>query len=656
MADPASIGGRRRRLRAAPAQPAAEANSGDPSEPVLLGIEGGGTRTVALAAQRSGALIRRFVGGPGNLRLLDDDELEARLSEIRRSMPAPAAVAIGLAGACTEADRERIRRAAARVWPGIPSLATNDLDTALAAAPRPRHPGRACQILVLSGTGSCCYGKPPRGPAIRVGGWGHLLSDNGSGYQIGLRALREVIRCLDETGRWPRLGARLLAALALNQPEDLIDWIQRADKADVAALAADVGAAAERGDAVARQILREAAGQLARDAIACAARAAKGSAPVRFVLAGGALLNLPPFARALVRAIRQDRPGSQFVRLDRQGAWGALELARRLLSPSGLARSRQTFSSAPDLVRIRPPQALPPTERRHPKSMHLDQLPLRQAIDLMLDEDRRIPAAIRKEKAGIEAAIVAIARAWRRGGRLFYVGAGTSGRLGVLDASECPPTFRAPPDRIQGIIAGGQRALWQSVEGAEDDAAAGARAILFRGVTRRDVVVGIAASGRTPFVRSALRQAFDRGALTVLLTFNTQVKLERDASVRLVIAPPTGPEILTGSTRLKAGTATKLILNMLTTLAMVRLGKVAGNLMVDLDPSNAKLRERAVRILQQLTGLDSESARRMMVRHGWVIRDAWRRWRRQAASPGARPNAALATVDVPARSRQRALG
>lgn len=614
--------------------------------PVLLGIEGGGTRTVALAAEMSGALIRRFDGGPGNLRLLDDAELEARLSEIRRSMPAPAAVAIGLAGACTDRDRERIRRAAARVWPRVPSLATNDLDTALAAAPRPRHPGRTCQILVLSGTGSCCYGRRPNGPTVRVGGWGHLLSDNGSGYQIGLRALREAIRCLDETGRWPRLGGRLLAALALNQPEDLIDWIQRAEKADVAALAADVGAAAERGDILARQILREAAGQLARDAVACAARVAQGSAPVRFVMAGGALLNLPPFARALVRAIRQDRPGSPFVRLEREGAWGALELARRLLSPSGSARPRRPIASAPDFVPMHPPRALSPTERRHPKSMRLDQLPLRQAIDLMLDDDRRIPAAIRKEKAGIEAAIVAIARAWRSGGRLFYVGAGTSGRLGVLDASECPPTFRAPPDRVQGIIAGGQRALWQSVEGAEDDAGAGARSILFRGVTRRDVVVGIAASGRTPFVRSALRQAFDRGAFTVLLTFNPQIKLEPDASVRLVIAPPTGPEILTGSTRLKAGTATKLILNMFTTLAMVRLGKVAGNLMVDLDPSNAKLRERAVRILQQLTGLNSESARMMMVRHGWVIRDAWRHWRRQPA----RSNPRL-TARIPARPR-----
>ena len=212
--------------------------------------------------------------------------------------------------------------------------------------------------------------------------------------------------------------------------------------------------------------------------------------------------------------------------------------------------------------------------------------------------------------------------AFRRGGRLLYVGAGTSGRLGVLDASECPPTFRTSPNMVQGVIAGGTRALWQAVEGAEDDPVAGARAIQFRGVSGRDAVVGIAASGRTPFVWGALAEAKARRATTILICFNPHLVIPRRVRPSVVITPETGPEVLTGSTRLKCGTATKLILNIFTTLAMVRLGKISGNLMVDLNPSNKKLRERAIRILCELTGTDAEKARAALVKSNWVVKRA----------------------------------
>jgi N-acetylmuramic acid 6-phosphate etherase len=218
--------------------------------------------------------------------------------------------------------------------------------------------------------------------------------------------------------------------------------------------------------------------------------------------------------------------------------------------------------------------------------------------------------------------IQALARAFRRGGRLFYVGAGTSGRLGVLDASECPPTFRTSPDLVQGIIAGGPNALWQSVEGAEDDADAGRRAISFRRIACRDVVTGIAASGTTPFVWGALREAKKRGATTVLLCFNPFVKIPRALRPTIVIAPNLGPELLTGSTRLKAGTATKQLLNMFTTLAMVRIGKVRSNLMIDVNPANVKLQDRAVRIVQELTGADYHAAQGALERGGWVVKKA----------------------------------
>jgi N-acetylmuramic acid 6-phosphate etherase len=263
--------------------------------------------------------------------------------------------------------------------------------------------------------------------------------------------------------------------------------------------------------------------------------------------------------------------------------------------------------------------------------MRLDKLPLREAITLMLSEEACVPRKLLAERRRIEQVIRAVVRAFRSGGRLFYAGAGTSGRLGVLDASECPPTFRTPPDLVQGIIAGGQRALRQSVEGAEDDADAGARAIESCGVNRRDVVVGIAASGTTPFVWGTLGEAKRRGATTALVCFNPFLKIPRALRPTMVLAPNLGPEVLTGSTRLKAGTATKQLLNLFTTLAMVRLGKVRSNLMIDLNPANVKLQDRAVRIVRDLTGADYHRAQAALERTGWVVRKAIARSGRKQA-------------------------
>jgi N-acetylmuramic acid 6-phosphate etherase len=260
--------------------------------------------------------------------------------------------------------------------------------------------------------------------------------------------------------------------------------------------------------------------------------------------------------------------------------------------------------------------------------MKLERMGLGKAIRLMLSEEAKTSKKLLEEVGKIEKVTGAIAKAFRRGGRLFYVGAGTSGRLGVLDASECPPTFRSPPEMVQGIIAGGERALRKSVEGAEDDVDAGAREIRSRRVNERDVVVGIAASGTTPFVWGALREAKRRKATTVLVCFNPYLKFPKEYQPTTVIAPNLGPELLTGSTRLKAGTATKLLLNIFSTLAMVKMGKVIGNLMVDLNPANVKLRKRAVRIVQELTKADHASARKALELSGWVIKKAVARLKR----------------------------
>jgi N-acetylmuramic acid 6-phosphate etherase len=246
----------------------------------------------------------------------------------------------------------------------------------------------------------------------------------------------------------------------------------------------------------------------------------------------------------------------------------------------------------------------------------------RKAIQLMLSEEAKVPPALLKQSRQIAAAIGLIVKAFRTGGRLFYVGAGTSGRLGVLDASECPPTFRTAPGMVQGIIAGGERALHRSIEGAEDDREAGVLALRKSALARKDVVVGIAASGTTPYVWGALEHARKRGCKTILVCFNPALDFAGRSRPTVVIAGNLGPEVLTGSTRLKAATATKLVLNMFTTISMVKLGKVISNLMVDVRPTNAKLRARAVRIVRELTGVDAEAANARLEANDWIIKKA----------------------------------
>jgi N-acetylmuramic acid 6-phosphate etherase len=246
------------------------------------------------------------------------------------------------------------------------------------------------------------------------------------------------------------------------------------------------------------------------------------------------------------------------------------------------------------------------TEQRLPESMELDRLSIPQAVALMQQQDLRAVEAVGHENENIAKAIELVVAAFRAGGRLIYAGAGTSGRLGVLDASECPPTFRADPDMVQGLIAGGQEAMFRSREGAEDSATQGAADIAAKNVGAKDVVMGIATGGTTPYVHGALRKARELGAKTIF--FSCVQKFPGESEVDVVIRPLTGPEVVTGSTRLKAGTATKLVLNRITTLAMVQIGKVYENLMVDLRASNTKLRDRAARIVRTVTGISRQEA------------------------------------------------
>ena len=260
------------------------------------------------------------------------------------------------------------------------------------------------------------------------------------------------------------------------------------------------------------------------------------------------------------------------------------------------------------------------TEQLHPASKHLDELDTTEILRMMNAADAEIATAIRREIPRIAAAVDAISGALGRGGRMTYIGAGTSGRLGVLDASECPPSFNVPADLVRGIIAGGEPALVRAVEQIEDDADAGARDLIASGFGSGDVLVGIAASGRTPYVLGAIAQARESGGITCGISCTPSSELSR--AVDYPMEPVPGPEILTGSTRLRAGTATKMVLNMISTAVMVRLGYVYGNLMVNVQPSNQKLEDRAIRVIEQATGLARENATELLERAGRNVRTA----------------------------------
>jgi N-acetylmuramic acid 6-phosphate etherase len=265
-------------------------------------------------------------------------------------------------------------------------------------------------------------------------------------------------------------------------------------------------------------------------------------------------------------------------------------------------------------------QALAATEQLNPATLAIDTRSTADILAIMNQEDQRVPLAVREALPQIGQAVDEIVARWRRGGRLFYFGAGTSGRLGVLDASECPPTFSSPPEQVQGFIAGGDVALRRSVEAAEDRPEIGADDVAKAGVGPADLVVGIAASGTTPYVIGALDEARRRGAFAVSLACNRGAPLSQHSDVPIEVE--VGPEVVTGSTRLKAGTAQKLVLNMLTTAAMIRSGKVYGNLMVDLTASNAKLRRRARRIVRTVTGVDEDEADRFLQQTGYRAKPA----------------------------------
>jgi N-acetylmuramic acid 6-phosphate etherase len=580
----------------------------------ILGIEGGGTKTEwHLGEWSGGACARALQTGrlpASNLKLYSDEYLEELLSVLPGEA---AAVGVYLAGCATESDRERLRQLAARRWPRARVEIGSDRESALAACF-----GANDGIAVIAGTGAAVHGRS--GPHIeRAGGWGQLLGDRGSGYHLAMQGLRHVLSHFDLTGEVSVLGQAVLRNLALTRLQDLVDWVTHADKMSVARLAPALFECARTGSLEALHIIETGAAILAEFTGAVAHRLGRVDLPV--ALFGGLFAHHPEYAGLFRKKLEGDLPAASVRVVAQSGALGAAWLAARALHvAAGEDAPKECPEHAePALPADRASLAHAATEQHNPRSARLDTLTTPELVDLFIAEEEYVAGALTGAGAAIAQAIDLTGESLRAGGRLFYTGAGTSGRLGVLDASEIPPTFGAPPELVQGIMAGGFTALHRAVEGAEDQPAAGALAILQRGVRAGDVLCGIAASGRTPFVLGTLEQARTLGARTILLTCNpARARSTPPWDVEIDLA--TGPELVTGSTRLKAGTATKLVLNLLSTGAMIRLGRVHGNSMIDLQITNEKLRDRGVRLVSATLGLEYAEALSRLEAAQWNVR------------------------------------
>ncbi len=577
----------------------------------ILGVEGGGTKTAWVLVERNGADLRILNQGklpPSNFRLVTPDRLRKIFSELPKQIDR----AGGFLAGCAVEDQPALAHICVEIWPSAKIITGNDRDSGLAAAL-----GRGEGIVVNAGSGSSVTGR--RGDRIeKAGGWGHILGDAGGGYFLVIQALRFILSEYDLHRGEVQFTAKILRALCLNNLDELVRWAQTADKMEIALLAPVVFEAAAGGDARVMEIIEEGARVLGEYTEAVASRL-RLLAP-KVVLMGGLFHRDSIYTHAFRRRLKKNLPDARVATAERPpefgAAWLAAELGDHVTFHSKL--SRNEIENLADAI----------TEQRNPRSENLEKLSRRALVELFVEEEKFVEGALRGAIADLSRAVEIVTESLRNGGRMFYVGAGSSGRIGVLDASEIPPTFGASPDLVQGVIAGGATALYRSVEGAEDEESAGALAMDKRGIKNGDVVIGITASGRTPFVLGALRRANSSGGKTVLLTCNpaTRAEYEVDSDalgnviVDLVVHLAVGPEVLTGSTRLKAGTATKVALNIISTGAMVALGKVRGNLMIDLHTSSGKLRDRAVRVVAQLAGCDYDSARNMLEANGWNLR------------------------------------
>jgi len=561
----------------------------------VLAFDSGATATRAGLYDRTGRLLGEAQGGPSNPAESGVDAGLDIMADLARELlgreGAVDMAAAGVAGAGTEAVRTAIAGGLCRVTGAARAVVSDDRWPLLVA-----NAGRGRGIVVISGTGSSVLARSQDGRTLCLGGRGRLLGDEGSAYQLAARALRACTRAVDGTGPATGLLDRMLEATGCSRFAELDLWCLHAAKSDIAALARGVVDLAEAQDPVAGDCVRTEAVALARQVQAGLERLAlPEDTPVFFH--GGLIDRAGIFQETFLDTVHDAKP--------------TLPVGPAAVAGHLAVRDMALNDQPSEFVSVcegaaEPDTSLPPTESRMEGIRSLDRMTAREIVRTMNQADASAARVVADQEAAIARVIEWAAGAYARGGRILYVGAGTSGRLGVLDAAECLPTFGIAPDRVIGIMAGGEAALRRSMEGAEDDRAQAARdlAALEPPLNENDLVVGITASGTTPYVLAALEHADAAGAHTVLVTCNP----ECDGGASQVIALRTGPEVLAGSTRLKAGTATKMVLNMISTGAMALSGHMYEGWMVGLKPVCAKLERRALHIIQALTGKDREEA------------------------------------------------
>ncbi len=582
---------------------------------VILALEGGATHTTAGVYDSAGRCLREAEGAPCNPvaygRSFCVNTLQQLVGRLRRDTNRVQRIVAGISGAVSQSIRQEIAQQLQRVTGADEVWLTTDLYPML-------HVNAENQsgILAIAGTGSSVLAQRTPTKWIKVGGRGALFGDEGSAYDIVIRALRETAHAVDGLGPETLLLSRFMEAARVEDFEHLSAWTATASKSEIAALSDIVAQAAEAEDMVAVGCIELGARQLAQqvlvahlrlstlkgndgdgtgETVSGTAHEALNRANITSVfMHGGMLQHCTLYRKAFIDALA--------AYSDLRATWPAYKGHHALY---------QFQQAQPDMSMVAIAYAaedtedvLPTTERRNVQERYLDEMDADEIVAEMNHQDATVATAVSLCKDSIAAAIRCAATTLQNDGRIFYAGAGTSGRLGVLDASECPPTFGTAPERVVGLIAGGETALRCSVEGAEDDteqALADWRACEARA---GDILVGIAASGHTPYVRAMLQQAASEGVSTVLLCCNPSCQEGAD----IIIAMDTGPEVLTGSSRLKAGTATKMVLNMISTGAMALSGLMYKGLMVGMQPVNTKLRRRAVRIVATLADVSSEKS------------------------------------------------
>lgn len=580
---------------------------------MYLCVDGGGSHTRAAVYNAAGVQSKRVEYGPCNPTAYGLETCAARIVRCAEALGISSAaqpieaVLLALAGIGEEPARRRlVQHLQARI-PARRYVITSDAHALLYANVSPPQGG----VVVIAGTGSGVLASTPNGEVLRVGGWGPLLGDPGSAYRVAEQALRTTLSLWDETSTETPLFQALCDEAGVENIAALVEWSARASKADVGALARVVDALAEQHDNIAIHVLREQAGLLARQVVAAYRRAGLSApAPVYFV---GGVLEHSRTARECFTTVVSEALGTHVDIAPCRGTDAVFTL--RDVTSSETAITVCT-SSADALV-------LPETEEV-PAEPTVDTLQGEAFVERMLSAEQRAWHAVRFAAGEIWNAVAEAAQRWRQGGRVIYVGAGTSGRLGVLDAAEWEVTFGIAPNRVTALLAGGAFACRRSVEGAEDDTALATREIAALAVGASDCVLGLSASGTTPYVRAALCEAKRRGAYTVLVYANASavaagIVSDMESTVDLAILLPTGGEVVAGSTRLSAATATKLFLNIFSTGVACQLGLVCRGLMVGMKPRNKKLKARAVRIVALCGKVDEPEAERLLSESGWDI-------------------------------------